>query len=404
LRPGRGEPNPRSRGGSSPAAAALAAIGLLGACTGEITTPAGQQPGPSDVLYAADQLPRFDLDIPAESMAALEAAPDQYAPATFRYGDEEVASVGVHLKGEWTFRPITAKASFKIKFDAFVADQSFRGLRRMTLNNGIEDESLISERLTYAAFRAAGLPAPRCNNAEVWVNGEYWGVYVNIETEDKTFLRRWFGSDDGNLYEELGNDWQPGNEYGFELETNETADDRSDLTALFDAIAGADDATLMADVSAILDTDAFLRYSAMEGIVNQWDGYAYTVFGPNNYRIYHDPSTGRFSILPWGMDLSLKPLDGNDYVDLWSPSGLLLDRCVHSEPCRSDYAAAAAAMAGVFEALDLPTAAAAARAQVSEPRYRDPRVEYGTDRFENAADRVQGFVGARPAAVRAQLP
>jgi hypothetical protein len=36
----------------------------------------------------------------------------------------------------------------------------------------------------------------------VYVNGKAFGVYANLETEDKPFLRRWFASDDGNLYEE----------------------------------------------------------------------------------------------------------------------------------------------------------------------------------------------------------
>lgn len=54
------------------------------------------------------------------------------------------------------------------------------------------------ERLAYDVFRAAGLPAPRCNNAVVYVNGAYYGVYVNVEAEDKTLLRRWFASAEGN--------------------------------------------------------------------------------------------------------------------------------------------------------------------------------------------------------------
>jgi hypothetical protein len=274
----------------------------------------------------------------------------------------------------------------------------------MTLNNGFEDPSLIAERLVYSAFRAAGLPAPRCNNAEVWVNGEFYGVYVNIETEDKDLLRRWFADEDGNLYEEQGVDWVPGNEGGFELETNETVNDRSDLTALFAAVSSAADATLLDDVAAILDVDHFLRHSAMEGIVNQWDGYAYTQFGPNNYRLYHDPSTGRFSLLPWGMDMSMKPLDGQPYVDLWSPTGLFLQRCVTTEPCRTRYAAAVADVTAVFESLDLPAAADAAAAQIRPTRQLDPRAEQDVATFETTVSAIHQFVTDRPTAVRAQLP
>jgi hypothetical protein len=63
----------------------------------------------------------------------------------------------------------------------------------------------------------------------LYVNGQAYGLYANVEAEDKTFLRRWFTSDDGNLYEEGQTDFVSGAEQTFDLETNETANDRSDL-------------------------------------------------------------------------------------------------------------------------------------------------------------------------------
>jgi spore coat protein CotH len=367
---------------------------------------AGPAEDTSDELYAQDSFPRFDLTLPQESIDALTADPATYATADFSYGDETVASVGVRLKGEYTFRPLTAKASFKIKFDEFVPDQRFRGLARMTLNNGFEDPSLIAERLVYLAFRNAGLPAPRANSAQVYVNGELYGVYVNIETEDKTFLRRYFDSDQGNLYEEQGNDWLPGNEQGFELETNETVDDRSDLTALFAAVDGAADDTLQGDVGAIVDGERFLRYCALEGIVNQWDGYAYTRFGPNNYRMYHDPSTGQFSVLPWGMDMSMKPFpeDGTEHLDLTVGAGRLLQRCLGSGTCRAAYADVIVEEANRFEALGLDAVAEAAYQQIHDAVLADPRIEHSAEEFDSAYDLVSGFVVARPDAVRGNLP
>src|SRR5213075_2682152 len=105
-----------------------------------------------------------------------------------------------------TFRALPGKASFKIDFNAFAADpaQTFHGLHHMKLKNEIEDPSFVAERVAYLSFRNAGLPAPRQNSAQVYVNGEYYGVYGNVEVEDKAFLRRWFASDEGNLYEEMG--------------------------------------------------------------------------------------------------------------------------------------------------------------------------------------------------------
>jgi len=399
------------------------ALALLVACSGQVSgVPgadgggagdgdgggAGQDAGTpvddSAELYDPAGLPRFDLELPAESVTALENDPATYAPGTLRYQDEVVENIGVRLKGEYTFRPLSGKASFKLKFDEFVPDQSFRGLKRMTLNNGFEDPSFVAERLVYLAFRNADLPAPRANSAEVSVNGQPYGVYVNLETEDKTFLRRWFSSDDGNVYEEEGVDWYPGNEDGFELETNEAVNDRSDLTSLFAAVDAAGDATLLADVAHIVDTDRFLRYCALEGLVNQWDGYAYTRFGPNNYRMYHDPSSGQFSILPWGMDMAMKALGDEDYVDVHSAAGLLLRRCLEVADCRAAYDAVLAAETDRFEALGLDQVAEAAYAQIRDRVYADPRKEHSNETFDATYARVLEFTRQRPASVRAQLP
>jgi hypothetical protein len=359
---------------------------------------------PSEALYDPAIVLDVRITLPQASIDALGAAPDVYAIGDIQVGDETVTDVGVRLKGEWNFRGLDAKASFKIKFDEFVAGQELRGLRRMTLNGALEDPAYVAERLVYTAFRAAEVPAPRANSARVWVNGELFGLYVNIETEDKTFLRRWFADDDGNLYEEMGAELVPGNEGSFELETNETANDRSDLAAFIAAIDAADDATLDTDLEAVLDVDEFFRCMALEGIVNQWDGYGYTQFGPNNFRIYHDPSTGRFSFIPWGMDMALKPWNGADDLDLLAPTGMILQRCFAGESCRARYLAVVREMTELVDALDLPAQADAMYAQIAAHVAEDPRKEITVEVFEETFAHERAWLVTRGAGVRATLP
>jgi hypothetical protein len=103
------------------------------------------------------------------------------------------------------------------------------------------------------------------------------------------------------------------------------------------------------------------------------------------------------------MDMSMKGLNGSDYVDMWSPTGLLLQHCVAVEPCRSSYATAIEEMTAIFESQDLAAAADAAAAQIRARRQEDPRAEQSMGEFEDTVARVRGFVSSRPAAVRAQL-
>jgi hypothetical protein len=378
--------------------------------------PGAPGPSPSDELYDPEVVPRFDIELDAAAVAALTLDPRRYVHGRFKYGSEVVADVGVRLKGEASLRTLEEKAPFKIKFDAYVPNQSFRGLRRMTFNNMVEDASFVAERLSYEVFRAAKLPAPRANSAQVFLNGQPFGVYANVETEDKTFLRRWFSSDDGNLYEEEQKDFLPGNETAFELETNEGKNDRSDMTAFITALAGAKDASLLADLDAQLDTAHFLRFTAMEAVVNQWDMYGYTRFYPNNFRIYRDPAQGKFVFLPWGMDMSLKDFRGlGDHIAIYEPArryndprgpitgGLVFQRCLSSPGCTATYTATLRQMLAVFEQLDLGQRAQHHHQQIKTLVYADPRKEVSNAEFEAGFATVVRIIQERPAKIRAEL-
>ncbi|MFM2024813.1 MAG: hypothetical protein RLZZ56_826, partial [Actinomycetota bacterium] len=87
-------------------------------------------------------------------------------------------NVGVRLKGATTRK--FQKASFKIKFDAFIKDQRFKGLKRLTLNAMMTDPSQVHEVTSYRLFRAAGVPAPRAGFARVSIDGSYIGLYLNL--------------------------------------------------------------------------------------------------------------------------------------------------------------------------------------------------------------------------------
>src|SRR5262249_49707423 len=49
----------------------------------------------------------------------------------------------------------------------------------------------------------------------------------------------------------------------------------------------------------LVDVDRFLTLAALEVMTCHWDGYA---MHANNYRVYHDPDSGKITIFPHGMD------------------------------------------------------------------------------------------------------
>lgn len=386
-------------------AAVGACLLIAAACGGGGGDDDGAPDGGVDLtveIFDPDRIATYELELPPASVAALAADPRTYVRGALRYGDEVVDDIGVRLKGEYNFRPLGQKAPFKLKFDEFVDGQTFHGLSRLTFNNGLEDPSFVAERLAYHVFRTAEHPAPRAASAWVKVNGEDYGLYVNLESEDKRLLRRWFADDSGNLYEEMAAELEVGNEQAWELETNEAADDRSDLTALFAAIAAADDATLLEDLAGVLDGAGFLRFCALEAAVEQWDGYCHTRFGPNNFRLYHEPAAGQFHFLPWGMDMSWKPHEPAP-LDPMDARGMLLQRCLNGASCRAAYVAAVRTVADQLDAMDPAALVDRWGAQVRPLVEADPMKEIDLATFDATLAEVRARAVARAAELRAAV-
>lgn len=368
----------------------------------------------SDELFAPENLVRFDVELSAESLLRLEEDPYTFVFGTLRYREQELRSIGVRLKGEASFRQLDDKPAFRLKLDEFVPGQRLLGLKRLTLNNDVQDPSSLSQSLAYRLFRAAGLPAPRCNHALVYVNGKYYGLYSNVETEDKTFLARWFSSNDGNLYEEGGSDLAPGSAALFDRETNEDAADRSDLEALIAALARATPEDFSETVGQELDLDRYLSFAALEALAGGEDGYSYVLGTPNNFRLYRDPETSRFVFLPWGLDRALRPRfepelvhgwvpELDRYRSVWNTHALVLSGCLASPGCRQAYTERLLALTELFESLDLASAARTELALIAPAGRADRRKPADDDYAEHVRRLLLEYIAERPAAVRAEV-
>lgn len=141
-----------------------------------------------------------------------------------------VAQAGCRKKGSaGSVDAITGKPAFSIKFDALVPGQQLGPFDKLSLDNALQDPSILHEVVAYETFRRAGVPAHRTAMAVVTLDGVARGVYVAVEPYDKEFLRDRFGAGNagGNLYESLNAD------FALDPDNMELKDgtDRSDLEA-----------------------------------------------------------------------------------------------------------------------------------------------------------------------------
>lgn len=262
------------------------------------------------MVYPQEVIPRLKVTMePAELtwlLAEENLQNDDYLLASLRFegmlgATFESDSVGIRLRGN-TSR-YADKKSFKIHLEKFGGPE-LQGIEKLNLKGSHNDPSLLRERLSYLLMRDMGGAAPRINNVELYINGEYRGLYVNFEQVDDDFMKIRFGTKSGNLYKclygaSLRSTDDVWNNDVFELKTNEAANDRSDLIALIEKLNVPTDEAFKEEIEAVLDVDHLLRYLAVEALTGHWDGYS---FNKNNYYLYHNDATGLFEPIMYDPD------------------------------------------------------------------------------------------------------
>jgi len=222
-----------------------------------------------------------------------------YLPAKATINGESFGPVGLRKKG-LIGSSSTQRPSLKIKFNFAKKGGRYLGLDRLTLNNNIQDPSLVKQYLSYKLFRKAGLPAPRCNFAQVYVNGQYLGVYTNVESVRKPFLKRVFDDDKGDLYEGMINDFRGEMHQTFEVKDGAGKKMKS-IRRVVEALAVEGDKKIAA-LGRAIDLDQFINFWALEIIAGHWDGYNGNL---NNFFVYSGKDDKRLRFIPWGTDGSL---------------------------------------------------------------------------------------------------
>lgn len=275
----------------------LLALARLTALAGGANPVAAATPDPpqdgADSLFTSPRLAVFDVDLSPAARSQLARSPRRYVPGRVAI-DGRSFEVGVRLQGTGNFEPLSRHPNLAIKFNWMKPGQEFGGVTKLFLKNARQDPTLLCEYAAGAAFADAGLPAPRITHGRVRLDGRDLGLCVVAEAVNKRFLRRHFKDDQGALYEGAFRDVRSNLD-----QDNGPPSDGSDLAELRAAAHLTNRVARLEALSKVLDVEAFLNFLAVEMIVASWDGYA---VHQNNYRIYHDPATGRMFLIPHGLD------------------------------------------------------------------------------------------------------
>lgn len=205
--------------------------------------------------------------------------------------------IRMRVKGSvGSFRPIDEIPSLTL--DARTGSGVFRGLRRIHLDNSVEDPGHLDAAFGAESFRRNGIESPRVQWAVVELNGRDLGWYVLKEGFTAQFaLRAGWGA--GTVLAEPLSGGDLGGPFDFKEGSDELERQLAlELWARLGELSRLPDAERRWEgIGQSVDVRGLLDFSAMEVILAHRDGYS---LARNNYRLAFVGNRVRW--VPWGMD------------------------------------------------------------------------------------------------------
>lgn len=237
-------------------------------------------------------------------LAGHRTTADPYYPCRFESGSVTIARIGCRFKGNSSFNRNGIKKPFKLDFNEYDDNATFLGLKKLNLNNFDLSPDFMREKLLHDMANKY-VTAMRSTYVRLYVNNNFYGLYLAVEQPDKTMMESRFGDkEDGNLYEAessqcdlsyLGAD-PASYRTRYLLETNETANDYSGLIEFLNILNNTAAADLQARLEAVADGEDWMTWMALNNIVVNLDSYIGTAA---EYFMYDRAKDGRFIHIQW---------------------------------------------------------------------------------------------------------
>ena len=290
---------------------------------------------------------------------------EEYVMCNVVIDGEAFKNIGIRAKGNTSLSNVSQldsdRYSFKLEFDQYDSTKSYHGLDKISLNNLIQDNTMMKDFLVYQMMREFGVDAPLCSFVYITVNGEDWGLYLAVEGVEDSFLQRNYGKDSGELYKpdslsfgggrgngkdfdmggagafapgsmgggmmppdrmEQGGGIMPPDDMGSsDVKLQFIDDNPSSYSNIFDNAKtdiDADDQTRLIEALKILSSgenlenavniEEVIRYFVVHNYVVNGDSYTGSMI--HNYYLYE--KDGLLSMIPWDYNLAFGTFSGSD--------------------------------------------------------------------------------------------
>lgn len=276
-------------------------------------------------IFQEDTVNEINIEIDEADWQDMLENPleEEYHKANITINGETVGNVAIRTKGNNSLTSVansdSDRYSFKLDFDYYDNNGNYYGLKKLCLNNNYSDNSSMREYISYQIMGEMGLDVPECAYSHITVNGEEWGLYLAVEPVDEVFLAEHFADATGDLYKPEGvggtgadlvyNGGDISAYTGLNLKTNLSSSDGKEILALMQALEDGE------GLEEVLDAEKALKYIAANVALANFDSY----LGNTTHNFYLYEENGRFTIIPWDMNLAFGGFGGGE-VDIYEPT------------------------------------------------------------------------------------
>lgn len=276
-------------------------------------------------IFQEDTVNEINIEIDEADWQDMLENPleEEYHKANVTINGETVGNVAIRTKGNTSLTSVansdSDRYSFKLDFDYYDNNGNYYGLKKLCLNNNYSDNSSMREYISYKIMGEMGLDVPECAYSHITVNGEEWGLYLAVEPVDEVFLAAHFADATGDLYKPEGmggtgadlvyNGDDISAYTGLNLKTNLNSSDGKEILALMQALEDGE------GLEEVLDVEKALKYIAANVALANFDSY----LGMTTHNFYLYEENGRFTIIPWDMNLAFGGFGGGE-VDIYEPT------------------------------------------------------------------------------------
>ena len=159
--------------------------------------------GYESLLFDSGRVHTIEITMDDWDELIANATAEEYRQCDITIDGEKIGTVGIRAKGNTSLSSVATlgseRYSFKIEFDQYAKGKTYHGLDKLSLNNLIQDATMMKDYLSYTLMGKMGVPSSLCSYAMVSVNGEAWGLYLAVEAVEDSFLDR-NGMAKGELY------------------------------------------------------------------------------------------------------------------------------------------------------------------------------------------------------------